>query len=91
MRVLALHEKHDTRLIRFGDTPRENERAAAGVVQDRILDGYWYTEPGEQDEALDAIRAGKALGFLRSRSKYEYEGISIEEVEDPHEVELHSY
>lgn len=88
MKVLALHEKHDTRLIRFGDTPRENERAAAGVVQDRVLDGFWYVGPGEQDEALEAIRKGQALKFLRSRSRFEYEGISFQEVEDSYGVEM---
>lgn len=81
MRMLVLHEKHETRYVQAGTTQRELDRAAEHVVQERILDGYWYTEPGEEDAAVEAIRKGVAYDFLKQRSNYEYERVSLEDVE----------
>ena len=82
MRMLALYEKHETRYVQAGTTQRELDRAAEQVVQERILDGYWYTTPEEENAAVEAIRQGRAYQFLLDRSTYEYERVALENVED---------
>jgi hypothetical protein len=80
MNILILHEKHSERYIDAGTNDDSIAAAAAAVVRERIQDGYWY-----DDEAVKSanyyLSRNKALSWLRTRSRHEYEGVTLQVLE----------
>ena len=79
--ILVLHEKHGDRYIAAGDTDESIGKVATAVVLERLHAEYWYTEPHEIQSALHYLDRNKAMSWLRSRSTYEYEGVSVQTLE----------
>jgi hypothetical protein len=67
--IIMFNEKHAPRFIE-GETP---EAICRKVLLDRIRDGFWYL--GEELVAAEkAFDDGMCAPFIRSRSRFEYEG-----------------
>lgn len=79
--ILVLHEKHGDRYIAAGDTEDSIGQAAAAVVRERLRDEFWYLEEHEVQSANHYLERNKAMNWLRSRSTYEYEGVSVQTLE----------
>ncbi len=77
MNIFVLREKHGDRYIQTGETPEAIEATAAAIVRMRLKEGYWYFDT-EIDSANHYLEQKKASQWLRSRSNYEYEGVSLE-------------
>lgn len=59
---------------KYGDMylmSEDREKIFAKVLAERIADGYWYED---EQEAYNALLAGKAYSFLSMRQDCEYEG-----------------
>ncbi|GJQ44116.1 MAG: hypothetical protein JETCAE03_36140 [Ignavibacteriaceae bacterium] len=81
--IIVLKEKHSDRYIDAGEglDDRENlEKISAKIIKERIREKFWYT-PEDVKEAKEAIKNKNALGWLRKRSGYEYEGFELQTLE----------
>lgn len=79
MRIIVLKEKHGDVYYNAGSTVEDAEIAARRILRERCEAGYWY-EGADETKAWAALTAGKALVYLTSRKRHEYEDFTIEDV-----------
>lgn len=88
VKILVLKTKWEDEYVGPIDTPEQLESACRGVVAQRLLDGFWYSEEDDRELAQqvvdgDAPRTWTALRFLQSRSVYEYEQVVVANLTPP--------
>jgi hypothetical protein len=81
MKVLLLFEKYGLRAYAAGETKDDLEQAARRVVENRLREGYYYTDDDEREAAERAISTNRAVAFLQSRGRCEYETFDVTDLE----------
>ena len=80
IKILVLNEKHGNQFIKWSDDKVKQEEICRKILLDRKEQGWFLQE--EQTDVQEALDNNKCFIFMRKRKNYEYEGFSIENLQE---------